>query len=225
MSLNQWAVRAVAGAAMVLASVAFGTAQAQTTVKPINGVFTKASGSGGSAFAPANPGVLAPAMMSDLVINAAGVASFDGAGAVGNTLLTFTLTPGALIDAISYNLALTTEGASWLSEANIAFLNSDGDGVVLTAGFGFDEPGTGVYSDSALLSEFGLSFNVGADGLLFVEFYEDFDDVPNAIDANWTAGNVTLGAVGPIPEPGTYAMMALGLLAVVGAAARRRQQG
>lgn len=225
MTLNPWAQRTIAGAAMVLASVAFGSAQAQTTVKPITGTFVKASGAGGSAFSPASPSALAPAQMSDLIISAGGVASFDGAGEPGNTVLTFSLTPGALIDAIAYNLSLATVGESWLSEATISFLNSNGDGVVLTAGFGEDNPGSGTYSDSALLSEFGLAFNVGADGLLFVEFYESFDDVAGAADANWTAGSITLGNVGAIPEPGTYAMMALGLLAVAGVASRRRQQG
>lgn len=217
MSMNKWVVRAVAGAAMVLA---FGTAQANTSIAPITGVFSLASGTA-SEVAPSTT-ALSQALMADLFINAAGVASFDGPGAAGNTVLTFNVTPGALVDAISYNLSLTAFAPSWLSEATISFLNSNGDGVVLSAGFGVDEPGSGTYADSVLLSSFGLTFNIGSDGLLIVEFYESFDDVEGAADANWTAGGITLGNIGLVPEPSTYGLMALGMLAVVGAARRRK---
>jgi len=220
MSMNQWAVRTVAGAAMVLASMAFGTAHAATSVAAAGGVFTQASNTT-AELASTNPG-LAQMQAIDLFINAAGVPSFDGPAAAGNTVLTFNVTPGALVDAISYNLSLATVGASWLSEATISFLNSNGDGVVLSAGFGEDDSGTGTYVGSALLSSLGLSFNIGADGLLIVEFYESFDDVLGAADANWTSGGITLGNIGVVPEPGTYGMMALGMLAVVVAARRRK---
>ncbi len=219
MSMNQWAVRTVAGAAMVLASMAFGTAHAATGGAQV-GAFTQASNTA-AEIASVNPG-LAQLQATDLFIGAAGVPSFDGPGATGNTVLTFNVTPGALVDAISYNLSLATVGASWMSEATVSFLNSNGDGVVLNAAFGNDNPGTGTFSDSVLLSTFGLTFNIGADGLLIVEFYESFDDVTGAADANWTAGGITLGNIGVVPEPGTYGMMALGMLAVVGAARRRR---
>jgi len=220
-SMNQWAVRKVAGAAMVLASVALGSAHATTSIAPVTGVFSLASGTASEVSYANNP-ALAQTTLANLFINAAGVASFDGPGAAGNTVLIFNVTPGALVDGISYNLSLATIGESWLSEATISFLNSNGDGVVLSAGFGVDNPGTGTYSDSVLLSILGLSFNVGADGLLIVEFYESFDDVTGAVDANWTAGGVTLANIGLVPEPGTYGLMALGMLAVAGAARRRK---
>ena len=219
MSMNQWAVRNVASAAMVLASLAFGSAHASTATAPVTGLFSKVS-STASDVASASP-ALAQMQMADLFINAAGVASFDAAGEPGNTVLTFNVAPGALVDAISFNLSLTAFAPSWLSEASIAFLNSNGDGVVLS-GLGGDVSGTGTYFDSVLLSSFGLAFNVGADGLLIVEFYESFDDVTGAADAIWTAGGITLGNIGVDPEPGTYGLMALGLLAVAGAARRRK---
>lgn len=218
MSMNQWAVRTVAGAAMVLASMAFGAAHASTGNASASTVFSRVSSTASEVASPST--AFAQMQMADLFINAAGVASFDAAAAAGNTVLTFNVTPGALVDAISYNLSLATVGESWMTEASIAFLNSNGDGVVLS-GLGEGAPGTGTYAGAASLVSLNLQFNVGADGLLIVEFYESYDDVTGAADANWTAGGITFGNIGVVPEPATYGLMALGMLAVVGAARRK----
>lgn len=217
MSMNQRAVRTAASAAVLLAAMALGSAQASTSITPVAGMFTLASGGAAevNGAAPAQP------QMADLVISAAGVASFDGPAAAGNTVLTFNVAPGALINALSFNLALTTVGESWQSEATIALLSSSGSGFVFSPGAGVDAPGTGTFSRTVLLSDLGQAFNVGADGLLRVEFYESFDDVTGAADANWTAGSITLANVGVVPEPGSYGLMALGLLAVVGSVRRK----
>lgn len=218
MSKNQWAGRTVAAATMALAGMAFGAAHASTGSAAAGAVFSRVSSTASEVASPST--AFAQMQMADLFVNAAGVASYDEPGAAINRTFTFNVTPGALVDAISFNLSLATIGESWLTEASISFLNSNGDGVVLS-GLGEDAPGSGTYAGVESLVSLNLQFNVGADGLLIVEFYESFDDVTGAADANWTAGGITLGNIGVVPEPATYGLMALGLLAVVGAARRR----
>ena len=161
---------------------------------------------------------------TDFLINVTGINSVAAAGTAGNTVLSFNVGAGSTVTGIGWDVNNTAFTPSWLSEMVVRFGNTDGSGGVnLTVGNGDTFAGTAAYNSGGLLDliGLGLSFTANADGLVRFEFYESFNDPEVALDGIWNSGALTLQVVA-IPEPATYALMALGLFAV-GAAARRRK--
>jgi len=176
------------------------------------------SGFGGSSTAPI------VGQQVNQLINVAGITSVAAAGGVGNTVLSFNVGAGSSIVGIGWDVNITANTPSWLSEMAVGFRNTDNTGGVnLTVGVGADMPGTAAYSSGGVLDliGLGLSFTANANGLVRVEFYESFNDPEVNPDGIWNSGSMTLQVV-PVPEPATYGMMALGLLAV-GTFVRRRK--
>lgn len=185
--------------------------------------------------APALAGIaLAAALIAPTTVKAADV-TFDVAGVSSNDeflsdineVYLLNVGANAQILTVSWNVTIFADDPSYLSEAQLAFSNVGlTDGVFLTVGIGDDAPGTQTYSGFVDLVANGLSFAVDADGLLRLEFFEGYDDYPGDWDAIWESGSITFGtstvAVPAVPEPSTYAMLALGL-AGVGVVARRRR--
>jgi hypothetical protein len=132
---------------------------------------------------------------------------------------------GASVIGIGWNVNVTAFDPSWLSELVVGFGSSSANEVNLSVGIGDDLPGTATYSSAGIvdLVELGFNFNAGADGIVRLEFFEGFNDPEVNPDGIWNSGTLTI-QVAAIPEPSTYAMMALGLLAV-GGLARRKARG
>lgn len=161
-----------------------------------------------------------------LIIDVSGINSVGAQGDPGNTVQSYNIGAGSIITGIAYNVTLEAFSPSWLSELVFSFEDStQSAGVFLTPGFTDSFSGVGSYSDAASLVDLGLSFAVGADGVLRTEFFEGFDDSSISPDGIWQSGTITITydtVAGAIPEPATWGLMILGFGAIGGAMRRRR---
>jgi len=169
-----------------------------------------------------------------LVVNVGGIQSVGEMGDSENTFLSFNVGANSTITSISYSIGLSTYDESYLSEFGLLFTDSSGfEGVAFNPGFGDDFSGSATYTGFADLVDLGLNFQVGSDGLLVLEFYEDYDDIPGA-DGQWDFGTITFGVQladapdvpevpdlpGEVPEPASALLIGAGL-AMMGYGRRR----
>lgn len=160
---------------------------------------------------------------SSFSFDVSGIESFGAFGNPANTVVNLLLAPNAEIVGVSWDVNVTAHDPSWLSELVLDFSDSAlTAGVSFSPGFADDAPGTASYSGSANLTDLALNFNVGADGILRLEFWEGFDDAAVDPDGIWNSGTITFEVIA-VPEPEINAMLLAGL-GVLGMVARRRRQ-
>jgi len=165
-----------------------------------------------------------------VLVSVAGANSWDLVSDTSNQILLIDIAAGAgqpsgtpmVMTGIGWNVSLATVGGSWLSEARFYFddaIAPDLSGLFLrpssTNASGADNPSSSGVID---LSDNSIPDINLPNGILRIELYESYDDVADAIDANWTAGNLTIRAE-PVPEPASLSLLALGGLAAL----RRRR--
>ena len=144
-----------------------------------------------------------------------------------NTVLNFNIGANSYITGVSYSLNLTAFSPSWASEMAFAFTNSKvTEGVLINPAFIYDVPGTGTFADTLDLISEDLDFYVGADGILRLEFYEDYNDPRVSPDGRWNFGTITFEytpeeVAGEVPEPATALLLGGGAM-LMGYAGRRR---
>lgn len=166
------------------------------------------------------------AFAGPLTIDVGGIDSVGALGTAGNTVLNYKVGAHSTVTGISFAVDLSSYGTSWLSEIALQFSDSTGaNGIHFTPAVSENMAGTASIIGAASLADYGLVFDVGADGILRLEFYENFDDFAGA-DGRWNAGTITFeidgfDAAAPVPEPASTLLIAGGLAAL--AYGRRRR--
>lgn len=159
-----------------------------------------------------------------LTVDVSGIPSYGEYGDPGNTVLSFKVGANTTVTSIAFDVQLSAFIPSYLSDMQLRFGDSsESINLILTLGNGDDTSGTKIYSGSIDLTPLDLTFNVGGDGLLRLEFFEFVKDLPYGFpDGQWDAGSLTFGLARAVPEPDSFPLIGIALLVLALNGRRRR---
>lgn len=147
-------------------------------------------------------------------------------GNPGNEVRNVNLGANAIVTGIGWDVNLTADPNfnSWLSEMAVELNDSTAanpDAVWLRPGAGVNSSGTQQFTSGIVnFTDVGLNnIQLGADGVLRMEFFETFVDNSGGPDGTWNSGTLQI-QYEAVPEPATMLALAGG----IGAIALRRRR-
>ncbi|RCW67982.1 PEP-CTERM sorting domain-containing protein [Pseudorhodoferax soli] len=151
-----------------------------------------------------------------VTVDVSGTLDMDERGAETNIVRELSVGAGATIESLKWDLQLTSYDPSYLSEMQLTFSDSLGNGVTFTPGGGDDFEGSSSYAGFQDLRLLGQHFQLGDDGLLRLEFHDAYKDLAfDEPEGMWRFGTLAFG-VSTVPEPQVLSLMLGGLLAMLG---------
>ena len=197
---------ALAASAMAMAALASGAAQAATLIVDVTGA-------------------LSYGVRCDAAKNQCGPTNPNN-----NTVMLFDIGAFSQVTALAYNVSIASVGYSYQQDMMFSLSDSAGGSRLGVRPAYASGMGSGTYSGARNLLA-GPTFDLftGADGLLRIEFSDQYDDIRNGVDGHWRSGTITLtyAPVPPtsaVPEPATWAMMIAGFGLAGGALRTRRSR-
>lgn len=162
---------------------------------------------------------IASAITIDTNVDVTGIRSYEGLGNALNVVVNLDMdalygNTDYRVIGIGWDVTLFADTPSWLSEMAVNFGSSTTGAVNLAVGTGDDTPGVQSYTSGGVvdLVGLGLDFDLNADEVLRMEFFETFNDFANDWDGEWRSGTITVRTEA-VPEPAS--MLALGAGAAV----------
>ncbi len=131
-----------------------------------------------------------------ITFDVTGIESINAVGDALNEVFQLNIGANAHVIGVGWDVTIEAFEPSWLSEMLFRFTNNSDPisaGVNLTVGVGDDEPGVESYSSDGILNlaNLDLAFQVDADGILRLEFFESFVDFDDEADGVWLSGELT----------------------------------
>ncbi|MGK7295588.1 MAG: hypothetical protein ACNS61_07165 [Candidatus Wenzhouxiangella sp. M2_3B_020] len=192
----------VALTCMLLSTVATGQSRERDPVAALRGIDGSARL---DSLADATRAQVPAGRGFDNCLDMSNIDSWDSLDDRSNRVIDLDVGADRTLVGVAWDVGLETFAGSWLSDATVLISDTNGssdrDAILLSPGFEAEEPGDREFSSGGivLFAPEGLPEpETGADGILRLQFFELFDDAPNAIDASWR------NATDPVICPGLW---------------------